>query len=605
MSLATLALCACGSSPPPSPPRTADVGAPSARLGTLVERYWDENATLVPWKSWGDVDIEMRELPPENIAPQSLADSLALERHYVAEVSAIPRTGLDAESKVTYDVFLRERALAIEGFTYPSELLPINPYNGVPQQFALMATAAERLALSSAKDYESWRLLAMNFVGWTNQAIVNMRDGMRRGYTLPRVLVEKVLPQLAALGADTQENVFYHTLRAGPDASDAERTRLRGALRDFLKEQILPSYRALHDFLQNEYLPRARTSVGLSALPLGDAWYAHLVKRTTGGTLTPAQLHALGLAEVERAHQRVQSLLAEISFAGNAQSYFEHISGDPRFSYRTAADLLHAYGELKVQVAAAAPILFAAFPRGDFDIRGVEPYRDAIAPASSYRPRAPNGLLAAVLYVDTAGIETRPAIFVSPQFLREGVPGHHYQIELQRERTDLPRFRRFGGAPAFVEGWGLYAETLGDELGLFRDPEAKFGSLLAQMNCAAGLVIDTGVHAQGWTRQQALEYLHTQVPIDEAAAGEVVDRAIAQPAEALACTVGFLKLQGLRSLARQKLGARFELRDFHTEIIKDGALPLDVLEAKIKLWADSAVAGGGTPAGVAAQTKLD
>ncbi|HWJ34956.1 MAG TPA: DUF885 domain-containing protein [Steroidobacteraceae bacterium] len=594
--LATLCLCACGG-PPPPPPRAADAGAQGGRLARIVERYWDENAALTPWYSWGGADMERGEPPAENIATQLLADSLALERRYLSEILSVPQAGLDAESKLTYDLFRRQRALAIEGFTYPYELLPVNPYDGMPQRFALMASAAERVALSSAKDYESWRLRSESFVRWTNQAIVNMRDGMRRGYTLPRVLVEKTLPQLAALGDDTQANMFYQSMRAAPGSTDdAGRTPLSGELTAFLKDKILPSYRVLHDFLQNEYLARARNSVGLSALPLGDAWYAYLVKRATDGTLTPAQLHALGLAEVERVHQRVQTLLAETPFPGNAQGFFAHVRSDPRFSYRSAAELLGAYRDVKLQVASTAPALFAAFPRSEFGIRSVEAYRDAAEPAASYRPRAPNGMIAAVLFVNTAALDTRPAILVASQFLREAVPGHHYQLELQRERADLPRFRRFGGAPAFVDGWGLYAATLGDELGLYPDPEAKFGPLIAQMNCAAGLVIDTGLHAQGWTRQQALEYLHAQVPGDDAAAEEVVDRAVALPADALACTVGFLKIQGLRSLAQQTLGARFDLRDFHTEVIKDGAIPLDALDAKIRQW----VAAGGTATGIAA-----
>jgi uncharacterized protein (DUF885 family) len=380
-----------------------------------------------------------------------------------------------------------------------------------------------------------------------------------------------------------------------------------------INENITPSYRALREFLQHEYLPRARSSVGLSALPLGGAWYAYLVKRTTGTELSAAQLHALGVAEIERLRQRVQSLLADTTFAGDAQSFALHMQRDPGHSYSAAADLTNAYQDLKNQVAAAAPALFSAFPRADFGIRSVESYRESVMPSLSYKPRAPNGLVAAVLYVNTARLESRPAFGVAAQFLREAVPGHHYQLEIQHERSDLPRFRRFDAVPAFVEGWGLYSATLGEELGIYHDVEARYASLLAQTMCAAGLVIDTGLHAQGWTRQQAVDYLRTQAPIDDAAAGNVVDRAIAFPAEALACTVGFLKIQALRALAQQTLGARFDLRAFHAEVLRDGAMPLDMLEAKLKLWMDGLSANGvrtdgpGTAAapGVADTPKVD
>ena len=605
--LSTLTFMAC-SAPPPPPSRAADPGSQIEHLRHVVERYWDENAGLMPWYSWGEADLHLGATPGGAIAPQSLADSLALERRYLEEASAVPRSTLDAESKLTYDLFRRERLLAIEGFTYPFELLPVNPYAGMPQQFAAMASAAERLALSSARDFENWRARTESFVQWTNQAIVNMQNGMRRGYTLPRPLVERMLPQLAALGEDTPANVFYQSMRSSAGTADsAEATRLTAAMTAVINDKITPSYRALHEFLQHQYLPRSRTSVALSALPLGDAWYAYLTKRTTGSMLSAAQLHTLGVTEVERLHQRVQALLAEASFAGNPQSFVEHMQRDPRFSYNTAAELANAYQDLKGQVAAAAPALFSSFPRADFGIRSVESYRESVMAPLSYRPRAPNGIIAAVLYVNTARLDARPAIEVASQFLREAVPGHHYQLEIQYERSDLPRFRRFNTEPAFVEGWGLYAATLGEELGLYHDAEAKFGSLLAQTKCAAGLVIDTGLHAQGWTRQQALDYLHAQVPIDGAAADNTVDRVLALPAEALACTVGFLKIQGLRTSAQQTLGARFDLRAFHAEVVRDGAMPLDMLEAKLKVWMDG-VPASDLPtdvSGIAPASKKD
>jgi uncharacterized protein (DUF885 family) len=592
LGLTATALVACGAKPPSAPPpRTAPPAPAPAQLGLLVERYWAEAAALTPWYAWGGADMPFGETPAENIAPQTLADSLAIERRYLAAISTVPRSSLDTQSKLTYDIFARERSLAVEGFTYPLELMPINPFEGMPQAFALSAPGAQRLAISSAEEYEHWRSRALRFVEWTNQAIVNMRAGQRRGYTVPRLLIGEALPQLAALGEDTPTNMFYDALRSGSGGTAAaEEARLTAAVRAVLKESILPSYRALHDFLQREYLPRTRTSVAWSVLPLGNAWYTYILRRTTGSAATPAELHALGVAEVERLQQRVRSLLSEASFPGDAQAFYERMRGDPRLSHKDTAELLGAYQSLKVEVADAAAASFMAFPRAEFGIRKVEAYREAFAPAVSYLPRPPNGMAPAVLYVNTA---VRPALVLPSQYLREAVPGHHYEIELQRERADLPRFRRFGGAPAFVEGWGLYAAALGEELKVYRDPEAKFGSLLGQLECALGLVLDTGLHAQAWTRQQALDYLHAHMPIDDDAAVKTVDRIIALPGNAVACTVGFLKIQGLRARAQQTLGAGFDVRAFHAEIIKDGAMPLDVLEAKMNSWLE----GGGRPPG--------
>ena len=583
LALAYGAMAGCGS---PAAPPVSGIPAPAVpadRLRGIVERYWDENAARIPWYSWGGSDLQFGETAAENISPQALADSLDIERRYLAEMATVPRSSLGDDARLTYDVFRRERTLAIEGFTYPLELLPINPFGGMPEQFALMMAAAEPHALSSAGDFDRWTGRVRSFVNWTQQAIVNLRDGLRRGVVMPRVLVELAIPQLATLGGDGPANVFYQPLLAVADA-DREGPRRKAAMTSLLKEQVLPSYRALHDFLQREYLPRSRGTIGWSVLPLGEAWYAYRVRRATGVASTPAQLHALGVTEVERLQRVLHSILAEASFPGTAQEYLEGMSRDPRFSYTNAADLLRADEDLKVQAAAALPQLFSSIPGGDYVIRSVEAFRDATAPALSYRPRAPNGFTQPTLYVNTALLDERPATSVTPLFLREAVPGHHYQIELQRERTDLPRFRRFGGVPAFNEGWGLYALTLGEELGLYHDTQARFGAALQELRCAAGLVIDTGIHSQGWTRTQALDYLQHQVPIDAAAARFAVDRTVALPAHELACTVGYLKIKALRASALQALGARFNLREFHRAILGDGALPLDLLDTRMKAW---------------------
>jgi uncharacterized protein (DUF885 family) len=594
LGLTAAALAACGSKPPPAPPSLNPATAAQAeQLGRLVERYWAEAAALTPWYAWGGAAMPFGETPAENIAPQSLADALAIERRYLASISSVPRASLDAQSKLTYDIFARERSLTIEGFTYPFELMPINPFEGMPQAFALAAPGAERLAISSPQDYERWRSRALRFVDWTNQAIVNMRAGLRRGYTVPRILIEEVLPQLAALGKDSPDNTFYAALgpRSGGAAPPAEEARLTAAVRGVVTGSILPAYVTLHDFLQREYLPRTRTSVAWSALPLGDAWYLHLLKRTTGGAAAPALLHAQGVAEVERLQQRVRVLLAEASFPGDAQGFYERMRDDPQYSHQDLAGLLVAYQSLGVEVTAAAPALFSAFPRAEFEVRGVEPYREAVAPALSYLPRAPNGVMPAILYVRAPrGSHAAPAW--PAQYLRETVPGRHYQLELQSERADLPRFRRFGGAPAFVEGWALYAAVAGEELQVYRDPEARFGSLLAQLECAAGLVVDTGVHAQSWSRQQALDYFHAHVPMEDGDAVTAVDRIIALPGEAAACTVGHLEIQRLRARAQQLQGDAFDVRAFHAEILKDGAMPLDVLGAKMTAWMTGGSAGG-------------
>jgi uncharacterized protein (DUF885 family) len=544
-------LAGCGAAPTPAPPQAANLAAPHDRLGRIVDRYWDEHA------------------PPGNsLSPQFLADSLGLERRFLAELLAVPRAGLDVDFRLTYDIFKRQRELDIEGFTYPSELFPVNPFDAMPLQFARAAANPGERPFAIAKDYENWLLGIDDYVRWTGQAIVNMREGMRRGYTSPRVLMERTLPLLQSLGEDTSANVFYMPLRTMPQTiNSSERARLTASLTRAIKEKLLPAYRELHNFIQNEYLPRARQSVGLSALPLGPSWYAALVRRATGEQRTPNEIHNIGTAEVERIQARLRALPAGAATAGKI-------------------DLVNAYQDLKTQTLAAMPTLFSAVPTADFEIRAFDPVGDA-ATLLAYQPAAPDGRTPAILYVNTAPNGGRVATVEIASFLQEAIPGRHYQTALQRERSDLPKFRRFGTEPAFVDGWALYASSLGEEMGLYRDDDAKRGALLAQLNCAVALVVDTGLHAKDWTRAQALDYVRAQLAADAGDAGLMTDRLVALPGKALACKMGELKIQALRNLAQQKLGMRFDIHEFHAEILKDGAMPLDILEAKMKLWMEA------------------
>jgi uncharacterized protein (DUF885 family) len=585
--LTLLMLAACGAAPGPAPSQAADSAppkttnsAPTQDLSRIVDRYWDEH------------------VPPGNpLSPQFMADSLAVERRFLAEVLALPRAGLGADASLTYDIFKRQRELEIEGFTYPTELLPVNPLDGMLQQFARAAADTAQQPLKAAKDYEKWLLRIDDNVRWVRQAIDNMREGIRRGYTSPRMLMERTLPVLQSFGEDTSANVFYTPLRTMPESiKEPERTRLTSSLAAAIKDKLLPAFRDLHDFIQHEYLPRARVSIALSALPLGPSWYAYRVKRATDTQLTPNEIHGIGVAEVERIRARMLSLSARAPLAGTAGakaaiSTAANASGAIGASANGAAgagaaDLLKAYQDLKVQTLAALPTLFSAVPRADFEIRAFPPVSEAPA-LLVYRRAPPDGATPAILYVNAMPNADRAANVEIASFLQEAIPGRHYQSALQRERTDLPRFRRFGEEPAYVDGWALYAASLGEELGLYRDDEARRSALSNQLKCAAALVVDTGIHAKNWTRAQAGDYLRAQLELSDADANLLVDRWVALPGDALACKIGELKFQTLRIRAQQVRGARFDIREFHSEILKDGAMPLDLLEAKMKPWMEA------------------
>jgi uncharacterized protein (DUF885 family) len=550
--LALLTLGGCGGAAAPAPANAAKAAAPSEQLAAIVERYWVEHIVA-----------------DEAIAPRMLADSLDIERRYLAEVLEVPRVGLDANSQLTYDIFRRQREVLIEGFTYPAELLPINPFRGMPQQFAAAAAATGQHPLATAAEYESWLRSLGEYVGWTQQAIFNMREGVRRGYTSPRALIERMLPILERLGADDSANVFYLPLRSMPAAiKDPQRTELTKIMSAAIAEKLLPANRALHDFLRNEYLPRARAGIALSELPLGASWYAHRIKRATSSGLTADEIHRIGVAEVDRIGAHMPSRITASGAAAGGAAPLD------------TNELANAYRELAVKVRAAIPGSFSATPTGDFAIRGTAWLSEPAAPLS-YQPPGAAGSSPAVLYINTGAAARAPSI---ASFLEQAVPGHYYQIALQQERVDLPYFRRFGAEAAFTDGWGLYAALLGEQLGLYPAEADKLDAAAAEMRCAVALVVDTGLHAEGWTRTQALDYLHAHLAVDDVDAQALIDWYVANPADALACKIGEMRIQALRARAQQLLAGRFEVRGFHTEILKDGAMPLDILEAKMNAW---------------------
>jgi uncharacterized protein (DUF885 family) len=540
--IALFTLAGCGAPSAPAPPAAAKAPPPAGQLNRIVERYWDEVR------------------PAEDvIAPQLLADSLNVERRYLAELLGVSRDTLDVPSRLTYDIFRRRREIGIEAFTFPDELVPIDPFGGMTQQIAAQAVELAQHPPANAVEYENWLKRIDAYVRWTQQAAANMREGLRRGYTSPRSVVERMLPVLERLGADDSANVFYAPLHSMPESiKDPERARLTQDFTRAISERLLPANRALHDFLQKEYLPRARTGLALSELPLGREWYAFLVRKASSSALSPDEINRIGAAEVER--------------LGTAP---------PREAAPVAASaLVNTYKELEIQVRAALPAAFSEIPKSPLEIQSAEWLpRPA---ASLYYQRGPAG--ADILLVNTGrGAKTTLS---TASFLQRGLPGEHFQIALQQEQADLPRFRRFGSEPAFTEGWGLYAASLGDTLGLYGDESAKLDAAAEERRCAVGLVVDTGLHAKGWTRGQAFDYLRVHLGVDDLDAQSLIDGYAASPAEALAC-VGAVKFRALRALAQQRLGARFDLREFHSEILQGGAMPLDILEAKMRAWMDA------------------
>jgi uncharacterized protein (DUF885 family) len=551
VALAILALGGCGPAQVPKVAPAADSSI-SAReqLSRLVDRYWDEHvdATAV-------------------ISPQILADSLAVERRYLHDLAGVPREALDADSRLSYDIFKRRREMLVEGFTYPAELMPLGSFGSTLQSFAILSADSSQHAWSLA-DYENWFKQLAGYVAWTRQATQNMREGLRRGYVSPRLVIVHNLELLEGFADDGPAVVFRMPLHSLPASiAESDQARLKNQISSAIDGQLLPANRALRGFLQHEYLPRGRSGVALADLPLGEKWYAYRIKRATGSAQSAAEIHAIGVAEVERLRSSLPP--AHESSAGTKLN---------------ADQLPGAYQEMIPQVGTAMSALFADTPDSPLDVRGTRWLTDSQS-ALLYLPGGLLGKPAAILYVNVRPAALQLSV---PAFLQQALPGHHLQSSMAHARLDLPRFRRMEQDPGFVEGWDLYAASLGEQLGLVNDDPARTDALMLQLRCAVGLVVDTGLHAQGWTPKRALDYLHSELAVDDAGAQSMLDTYAANPADALACEMGGLKFASLRTKAQQAMGSRFDIRAFHAEILKDGSMPLDILEAKMKTWMDAA-----------------
>ena len=564
----------------------ADASPDAQRLAAVVDSWYERWLELNPLDASAQGDHQYDARFGDYLSPTWLADSLANEQDSLEELRAVDPAGLSDSDRITFDAFKYGREIAIEGYRYPAELLPVDQLFGRPAQFAVIGAGGDVHPFVTVQDYDNFLARMDGFVAWVEQAINNMRSGAVKGVVQPRVVIERAIPQLSALAVeDPKESVLWRPiLNLPPGLSVPDRQRIVTAWERKLGEAVLPAIRRLGDYLENDYLAHTRPSVGLSALPNGAAWYAYCVRLHTTTSLTPQQVHELGLSEVARIRAAMERLKAQVGHTGDLRSLFEKLRGDPRFVASDAEALLAGYRDLKSRVASAMPRQFAIAPKADFEIRPVEAFREQSAASASYRPGSPDGKRPGVFYVNTWDLPSRPTYLMQAIYLHEAVPGHHFQVSLAQEMDELPRFRRHAEFTAYDEGWGLYAESLGRELGLYDDPYSELGALMMEVWRAVRLVVDTGLHSQGWTREQAIDYMRANTSIGRADIVAEVERYIAQPGQALAYKVGEIRIRALRRESERTLGARFDVRDFHTQVLAGGSLPLSVLEEQIRRW---------------------
>lgn len=568
--------------------QAAESESESAELRFLVEEYFEASLELNPLQATFLGDRRYNDRLANYLGAEHRAASEALTREYLQRIEAINPEQLGREDRLTFEIFRLNLENNLEIGEFPEHLLAINQFYSFANQFAQLGSGTSAHPFANEEDYRDFLSRIDGFVVLTDQAIANMRVGLDRNVTQPRVLMERVVGQLSALGRDFPDSVFYGPIENFPeDMPAAARERLTEDFAAAYDGKLRPAYRRLRDFIRDDYLPRARTGVGLFELPGGEDWYATLVRHTTTTDLTPAEIHEIGLREVASIHGEMRQVMEEVEFEGELDEFFEYLRTEPSFYYDEPEQLIEGYRAMSDHVQSLAPKLFETFPRSEFEVRAVEAFREASAADGSYQSGTPDGSRPGIFFANTYDVGSRPKWEMESLFLHEAIPGHHYQISLQRELEDLPSIRRFGGYTAFIEGWGLYAESLGKELGLYTDPYQYFGALNAELWRAIRLVVDTGLHAMGWTREDVLAYMFENSASGEASAVSEAERYIAIPSQALAYKIGELKIRELRTRAETALGGDFDVREFHTQVLMDGALPLSLLEAKIDAWIES------------------
>jgi uncharacterized protein (DUF885 family) len=477
----------------------------------------------------------------------------------------------------------------VESAEFPSYLLPVDQMGGLPSSFAELGSGGNAQPFVTVRDYDNFLRRATDFSTWVDQAIANMRAGVQRGVVQPRAVMQKVLPQLEAmLVDDASKSLFYEPIAKLPkEFSNRDRERLTRQYQAAITEQIVPAYRRLRDFIRDEYLPHTRASVAWTALPQGTAWYQFLSRHYTTTNLSPAEIHAIGLSEVARIRGEMSKVQTKLRISGGLPQFFAHLATDESQYYASGPELLAAHRALKQKIDAKLPLLFADFPKADYEIREVEAFRAQSAAGAFYQPPSADGSRPGIFYVNTFNLKAQPKFGMTTLSLHEASPGHHFQISIQQEIVGMPRFRRFlVGYTAYIEGWALYTESLGNEMGLFDDPYQYFGHLNDEMLRAMRLVVDTGLHTMNWTREQAIAYMLDNSYMAPTDAEAEVERYIADAGQALGYKIGQLKIRELRSQAEQALGAKFDVKQFHSQVLRDGPLPMDVLAAKITSWTE-------------------
>lgn len=561
-----------------------------ADLDSIASNYYEQYLKLHPLEATAQGDYRYNDQLPISIDNDFISGEISFFNSVQEQLKKVDYKNLSDEDKTVYDVLDYTLKDKIENYAYHPEYIPFTQFDGLPLQFPLLGSGSGFQPFKTEKDYQDWLSRAEKFPKWMDAAIENFREGIKNNYVLPQKLVVKMIPQMTAeeiVSPDFEKNIFYGPVKNFPKSfSEAQKEKLTEDYKNIILQKIIPAYIKMGNFLAKEYLPKARKSDGINALPKGNEIYAFYVKSQTTTSKNPEEINKIGLEQVAMLRAEMEKVKQQVGFTGTLEEFITFVKADPKaMPYKTNKEVINAFNGILAKINPKLKTMFGVTPKTKFEIRQTEKFREATASAE-YFPGTSDGKKPGIFYIPlpdpskfnvTSGMESL--------FLHEAIPGHHYQVSLQQENTSLPKFMRFGWFGAYGEGWAHYCETLGPEFGLYTDPYQKMGYLSDQMLRAVRLVVDTGLHTGTMNREEAIKYFLSNISYDEAAATAEVERYMALPGQALGYKIGALRIRELRDKYQKELGAKFSLAKFHDEILNQGCLPLDVLDRKMENWA--------------------
>ena len=562
---------------------------PTAQLQELMQTYHEETLKMNPIGATYQGDTRYNDYLPNYLSDDVMRKHKTFYKNILQELNSIADNSLSEDDELSKEILKCECETNLMGMKFPKELLPIDQMWTLQLTIGQLATGTGAQPFKTVEDYENWLSRVDDYVVWLSSAKMRMAEGIEQGVVLSKSLIRKVVPQLESITeADLEKNIFYRPARNFPeDFTEEQKEKLSKAYADMVTNKIIPAYQRLVAFMASDYLAAGRNSSGFDAYSFGEDYYNYAIRLYTTTGMTADEIHQLGLSEVTRLRSEMQRIKKQVGFKGDLNAFFDHVrTKKSLMPFDDSQQVIDNFNAIHDKMKAKVDALFELQPRTAFEIRRVEAFREKSASAH-YNPGSLDGTRPGVFYVPIPNVKEYNVFSDEDLFLHEAIPGHHFQISLQQENTELPDFRKTLWYSSYGEGWALYCESLGQELGLYDDPYQYFGMLSAEMHRAIRLVVDTGLHTKGWTREQAIAYSLANEAEPEYAITSEIERYMANPGQALSYKIGQLKIRALRARAEETLGDDFDIKAFHRVVLESGCIPLALLSNKINAWISS------------------